>query len=248
MWTWFKDIIFACIQFFQVTLGDWGLAIIIITIIIRLALTPLTARQYKASYNMTKMQPLIQDLQQKYGDDQKRLQEEMSKIYADNKYSPLAGCLPLVIQMPIFIALYQVLLEYIPVGATFYGMIGNLAASPSTVFAESGFVACVPYLVLMVLFALSMIFPMMMQPNNNSMTKVMTFIMVIMMCWFGWAAPAGVILFWDASAYIGLGQQFFIRKKLKHQDEEEAEETIDITPVQVDVVRREHKPRPKKKH
>ena len=105
MWTWFKDIIFACIQFFQVTLGDWGLAIIIITIIIRLALTPLTARQYKASYNMTKMQPLIQDLQQKYGDDQKRLQEEMSKIYADNKYSPLAGCLPLVIQMPIFIAL-----------------------------------------------------------------------------------------------------------------------------------------------
>ena len=65
MWTWFKDIIFACIQFFQVTLGDWGLAIIIITIIIRLALTPLTARQYKASYNMTKMQPLIQDLQQK---------------------------------------------------------------------------------------------------------------------------------------------------------------------------------------
>lgn len=265
MWTWFKNIIFICIQFFAEgkvidlngnlattlpTFGDWGLAIILVTVIIRLLLTPLTSRQYRSTYEMQKMQPLIQELQEKYADDRVRLNEEMTKIYAENKYSPLRGCLPLLIQMPIFIALYQVLLDQIPNGASFFNIIPNLTISPSGIYSQ-GFLILLPYLVLLALFAVSMVIPMLMQSeNNNSMTKVMTTIMVLMMLWFGWVAPAGVILFWDASAYIGIGQQFFIRRHLKHQDEkeEEQQEAVEVKPVQVSVERREHKKRPHKKH
>lgn len=249
MWIWFKDIIFACIQFFQSMCGDWGLAIIIVTVILRLILTPLTARQYKSSYEMQKIQPKINELQQKYGDDKTRLNEEMSKIYADKKYNPIAGCLPVIIQMPIFIALYQVLREQIPTGARFFNIIPNLAASPMDMWSWSveGFITCLPYIVLVGLFGVSMIFPMMMTPGSNRMTKIMSIYMVVIMLVFGFVAPAGVILFWDASSYIGLATQFIVRRVLKSKDEQEEAEVIEVKPVEVNVVRRERKARPKKK-
>jgi YidC/Oxa1 family membrane protein insertase len=252
MWTWFKDLIFAWIQLFANISGDWGMAIILITVVIRLAMMPLTNRQYKSSYQMQKIQPKLQEIQEKYADDKERLNEEMMKVYADNKYSPLAGCLPILIQMPIFIALYQVLLERIPEGATFYGLIGNLSASPSNVwsFSLDGFLATLPYIVLVALFAVSTLIPMLMQDTqNNSMTKMMTVIMAIMMTWFAWVAPAGVSLYWDASAYIGLAMQATVRARLKSQDKKEEEILAEKPqPVQVNVVRRTKKARPHKKH
>lgn len=249
MWTWFKDIIFAWISFTQGLVGDWGLAIIIITVIIRIILTPLTARQYKSTYEMQKIQPKITELQKRYADDKQRLNEETMKIYADKKYNPLAGCLPIIIQMPIFIALYRVLYERIPAGACFYGVVPDLTASPSSVwsFSYEGFMAALPYIILVILFAVSILIPMLMQPNQNSSTKFMAIIMTLMMIWFGWIAPSGVLLYWVASAYIGLGQQFVIRRMLKRRDKAEEEAVIEITPVQVDVERREHKARPRKK-
>ena len=251
MWTWFKDIIFAWIQFTQGLVGDWGLAIIIITVIIRIVLTPLTARQYKSSYEMQKIQPKIQELQQKYAGDQQRLNEETMKIYADKKYNPIMGCLPIIIQMPIFIALYRVLYERIPDGACFYGIVPDLTASPSSVwaFTSEGFLTALPYIILVALFAVSVLVPMLLQPTsqNNSMTKFMAIFMTIMMVWFGWVAPSGVLLYWVSSAYIGLAQQFVIRRMLKRRDKEEEEAVIEIKPVEVNVERREHKNRPRKK-
>ena len=111
MWDAFKDLIFQIIQFFYDFCRDWGLAIIIVTVIFRVLISPLMHKQTKSSFQMQKVQPLMKEIQTKYADDPQRQQEEMQKLYAEVKFNPLAGCLPMLLQMPIFMALFQVLSE-----------------------------------------------------------------------------------------------------------------------------------------
>jgi YidC/Oxa1 family membrane protein insertase len=94
-----------------VAFHNYGLAIIFFTIIVRLALLPLTLKQYKSSAKMQELQPIIADIQKRYKDDKEKLNQEMMKVYKDNNYNPASGCLPLLIQMPILITLYYVIVE-----------------------------------------------------------------------------------------------------------------------------------------
>jgi YidC/Oxa1 family membrane protein insertase len=109
IWVQFKEIIFNLLLFLQGVLGNWGLAIIALTILFRLALMPLTIKQTRSMYEMQRIQPKLKELQVKYKDDKEKLQEETMKFYQEHKVNPFGGCLPLILQMPIFIALYQVL-------------------------------------------------------------------------------------------------------------------------------------------
>ena len=148
MWDVFKDWIFDIIHFFYDFCGDWGLAIIIVTVIFRILISPLMHKQTKSSFQMQKVQPLMQELQRKYADDQPRLQEEMQKLYAEVKFNPLAGCLPMLLQMPIFMALFQVLSEMgsRTSGTTyeFYNLVPSLVMRPSEALAV-GFGTFDPY-------------------------------------------------------------------------------------------------------
>ena len=99
MWDVFKDWIFDCIAFFANFLGDWGLAIIVITVIFRLLVAPIMHKQIKSTFQMQKVQPLMQEIQKKFADDPVRQNEEMQKLYAETKFNPLAGCVPMLIQM-----------------------------------------------------------------------------------------------------------------------------------------------------
>ena len=94
MWEVFKDFIFQIIQFFHGPLGDWGMSIIVVTIIFRVLISPLMHKQTKSSYQMQKFQPKIKAIQDKYANDPQRLQEETQKLYAEAHFNPLAGCLP----------------------------------------------------------------------------------------------------------------------------------------------------------
>ena len=138
MWDVFKDWIFDIIQFFYNICGDWGLAIIVVTVIFRILISPLMHKQTKSTHAMQKVQPLIQELQTKYGDDPQRLNEEMQKLYAEVKFNPIAGCIPMLLQMPIFIALFQVLSEMgsRTQGTTyeFYNLVPSLVTTPSQAF------------------------------------------------------------------------------------------------------------------
>ena len=111
MWDAFKDAIFWCIDAMYGFVADWGLAIIIVTLILRLILFPLMQKQIRSSYRMQQFSPRIQEIQEKYADDQQRQAEEMQKVYAEIGFNPITGCLPLFLQMPIFVALFQVLQE-----------------------------------------------------------------------------------------------------------------------------------------
>jgi YidC/Oxa1 family membrane protein insertase len=249
MWTWLKDGTFWLMEAVYNFCGDWGLAIIIITIIFRVLIYPITAKQTRSTYAMTKIQPYIKEIQEKYAGDQQRMNEEMMKIYADHKFNPLGGCLPLLLQMPIFIILYQTLLEYIPEGSSFYAIIPNLAVSLKTVWMTLGAVSSIPYIVLVVLFTVSTFIPMVMQGNMERQTMIMGVVMSIFMLWIGLSAPAGVMLYWVVSSLFGIVQNQVIRKSMDSKEEKEKLENpvVTVEPVKVDVERRERKPRPTKK-
>lgn len=255
MWEAIKDWIFNCIQFFQGIVGDWGLAIIIITIIFRLIVAPIMHKQIKSSFQMQKVQPLMKEIQTKFANDPVRQNEEMQKLYAETKFNPLAGCLPMLLQMPIFIAMFQTLRE---IGAshpdiqyTFYGLVSDLTKTPADMWSQ-GFMAFFPYLVLMLIFAFATFLPMIIQnlkadAQQRNQMIIMGVIMTAMMLWISWGSPAGVLLFWGASSIIGIAQQQITMGILRKEEEIKEADTIDVKPVKVDVERRVKKKRPTKK-
>lgn len=257
MWAAFKDLVFLCIQGVYGFVNDWGMAILIVTIIFRIIITPLMQKQIKSSYDMTKMQPKMQELQEKYADDQMRLQEEMQKLYSEAHFNPLAGCLPLLLQMPIFVALFQVLQEMGDrVGSSsyqFYHLVPDLTLTPALSF-NSGFGVFLPYLILLLVFAFATFLPMVMQqmgqPDSpqKKQTMFMSVFMSLFMLWIGWRSPAGVLLFWGASSIYAVVQQRLTMNHLKREDEKKEAEEAETKPVTVDVTRKTKKKRPTKKH
>ena len=260
MWDAFKEFIFWGIQAVYGFVGDWGMAIILVTILFRIALIPLMSGQIKSSYQMQKIQPKIQEVQQRFADDPVRQQEEMQKLYAEAKFNPIAGCLPLFLQMPIFMALFQVLREmptYIEkYGLTegnyeFYNLVPNLTYSPAEALGVS-VNAFIPYLILLVVFAGATFLPMVLQqinaPNSQQrrQTLMISAFMSVFMLFIGWSSPGGVLMFWGVSSLIGVAQQQITTRLLKKADEKKAEEMIDVEPVRVDVTRKAKKKRPTK--
>lgn len=255
MWDAFKDLIFWCINSVYSFAGDWGMAILVVTLIFRVILMPLMRKQIKSSYQMQKVQPLMQEIQQKYADDQPRMQEEMQKLYAEAKFNPLAGCLPIFLQMPIFIALFQVLQEMgtRTQGSSyqFYHLVPDLTLTPASSFSQ-GFLTFLPYLILLLVFAGATFAPMVLQQRNTAdanqrrQTLIMSAFMTVFMLWIGWGSPAGVLLFWGVSSLFGVFQQQITMRALKAEDEKKEAEIVDVKPVKVEVERKVKKKRPHK--
>ena len=256
MWEAIKDWIFGCIQFFQGIVGDWGLAIIIITIIFRLIVSPVMHKQTKSSIQMQKVQPLMQEIQTKFANDPVRMNEEIQKLYAETKFNPLAGCLPMLLQMPIFMAMFQTLREigtsHPETQYTLFTLVPDLTATPSSAFL-GGFFSFLPYLVLMLVFAFATFLPMILQNvkgNSQQRNQMLTMgvIMSLVMLFISWGSPAGVLLFWGVSSVIGIFQTQITRYILQKREAIQEEGMIDVQPVKVDVERRVKKKRPTKKH
>lgn len=256
MWDAFKDFIFWCIQVFYNVFGDWGMAIVIVTAIFRLLIWPLMRSQTKSSYQMQKVQPLLQEIQTKYADNPQRQQEEMQKLYAEAKFNPIAGCLPIFLQMPIFVALFQVLQEmgWRTGGSSyqFYHLVPDLTLTPGSSL-EQGVITFIPYIILLLIFATATFAPMLLQQRNQpdsqqkKQTLIMSGVMTLFMLWIGWGSPAGVLLFWGVSSLFGVAQQQLTMAELRRKDKEEEAQIVDVKPVEVDVERKVKKKRPHKK-
>lgn len=228
MWQTIKDLIFAGLQSLYGFTGDYGWAIILLTVALRMAMVPLTVKQTKSMAELQRIQPKIKQLQEKYKKDKEKLQEETLKFYQDNKVNPFGGCLPILLQMPVFIALFQVLggtpekpgnllayLDGLPASeqaaAKAFGIVGwkilpDITLTPAAQFAAEGLVAAVPYLALVALFGLSVWLPQQLMPGEAQQKRT-AMIMAVMMLYFGWISPAGVLLYWVTSSVIGLVQQ-----------------------------------------
>jgi len=219
IWVQFKEVIFQALLYLEGITGDWGMAIILLTIAIRILLLPLTWKQTKSMVEMQRVQPQLKALQVKYKDDKEKLQEETMKFYSENKVNPFGGCLPLLLQFPILIALYQVLggtpdkpgvmMAYLlKTGeqGSFYQIIPNISLTPQQVWNTHNYVMFIPYILLVLLFAVSIWLPQALMPGDKQQ-KMIGGYMAVVMLYFGWISPAGVLLYWDVSSIFGVAQQ-----------------------------------------
>ena len=251
MWDWFINFLTWVLSSLQGVLGDWGLAVIVLTFIIRLLLTPLMTKSATSTARMQLAQPRIQEIQERYADDPQRQGEELRKLYTEIKFNPVGGCLPMFLQMPIFFALFTVA-RNVPAEASFYNILSSLASSCGEMVASAGFGGAIIYIIFDVLFGVLTFIPMLFNTTGQSddqrnQSIMMGAVMAVMMVWFGWNVPAAVLLYYNTSAIWQVVQQRFITQRIIARDKAETEARLANKPVEVDVVRRERKKRPHKK-
>ena len=257
LWEWILWFMAFLVEKFFWIAHDWGLAIILFTIVFRLILMPLMLGQTRSSFMMQKVQPQLKEIQARFEGDPVRIQEETQKLYADAKFNPLMGCIPMLIQMPIFIALFQMLRsiqDWLPkyTDFTFYNIVPNLLMTPSEAFSV-GIMEFIPYLVLVIIFVGATFLPMLLQQRDNTDQQqknqmyMMSIIMSLMMLFISWSSPAGVLLFWGVSGIIAVIVQQTYTRYLKNRLQREEEEAAEFAPVQVEVERKVKKKRPTKK-
>ena len=184
-------------------LGNWGWSIIAIVVLLKLALYPLSAKQYKSMAKMRAVQPRIEALKERYGDDRQGFQLAMMDLYKKEKINPLGGCLPMLIPIPIFLGLYWVLLETVELRhAPWIGWIQNLTA------ADPYFV--LPAINLAVMFLTQKLTPMPgMDPMQKKIMTFMPLVFGVMMAFF----PSGLVLYWVTNGLLGLLQQWWMTKR-----------------------------------
>ncbi|PKG97900.1 membrane protein insertase YidC [Paraglaciecola sp. MB-3u-78] len=188
--------LFSFLQFIHSLVGNWGFSIILITIVVKGAMYPLTKKQYESMAKMRALKPKMDALKERFGDDKQKMQKAMMEMYKKDKVNPMGGCFPLLLQMPIFLALYWVLLESVELRhADFIFWITDLSAKD-------------PFFVLPVLTGLSMWFLQKLQPmtmTDPMQQKIMQFMPVAMSLFF-FIFPAGLVLYWLISNVITLIQ------------------------------------------
>ncbi len=222
-------------------LGGYGVAIILLTIVVKLILLPLTWKQTKSMLALQRLQPEMKKLQEKYKNDKEKLGQEMMKFYKENKVNPLSGCLPLLLQLPVFIALYEVLRKYVITPPIM--LVGNVftsgtaiskaipaGASTTYFFSKTGFlwiknlsdstITADPFWILIILMAFSTWYSqkqVMSDPRQQKMMLIMPFFMAFIAI----RLPAGVVLYWIVTNALQIAQQYAVgradKKRLAEQ-------------------------------
>ncbi|WP_319558274.1 membrane protein insertase YidC [Thiomicrorhabdus sp.] len=189
--------------------GNWGVAIILLTILIKLVFYKLSETSYRSMARLKKFQPKLQQLKENYGDDKAIFQQKLMKLYKEEKINPLGGCLPIFIQMPVFIALYWVLLYSVEMRqAPFMLWIQDLSAQD-------------PYYILPVVMGITMFIQQKLNPSammdemQQKVMKLLPFIFTFFFLWF----PAGLVLYWVVNNILSVAQQWYITKKIEAGEE-----------------------------
>ncbi len=253
MWDWFINFLYAILEGLAGFCGDWGVAVIVLTIIIRIIIMPLMTKSTASSAKMQALQPMMQEIQQRYANDPERQAKEMQKFYADNKFNPLGGCLPMIVQMPVFFGLFSVA-KMVPKGEGFLNIVPELSESVSNMIHTTGLAGGAVYILLVVAFGVLTLIPMLMSaknmpPEQRQSSLFMGIAMAVMMVWVGWKLPAAVILYYDASAIWQVVQQKVVTQRVMDKVKAETEAKLAEQGVdsKIEVVRREKKARPRKK-
>ena len=205
------------LNFIHSVLPNYGIAIILLTLIVKGLLWPLGTKSYRSMNDMKKLQPLMAEIREKYGDDKERMNQETMQLYKTYKVNPMSGCLPLLAQMPIFLALYRMLYEAIELRhAPFFGWILDLSA-PDRLF-EFGF--SIPFMqapygvpVLTIIMGATMFLQQKMSPpaGDPTQAKMMLFMPIIFTVIFI-NFPAGLVLYWLVNNVVSVAQQYYIMK------------------------------------
>jgi YidC/Oxa1 family membrane protein insertase len=229
-WGWFYFItkpMFLGLDFFYRFFGNFGISILLVTVIVKLLFFPLANKSYASMAKMKSVQPQLQALKERYPDDKVKQQQEMMEIYKKEKINPIAGCLPVVIQIPVFFSLYKVLFVTIEMRhAPFYGWIKDLSApDPTNLFTLFGLIPFDPttipvfghYLwlgVWPIIMGITMWFQMKLNPTPPDPTQKMIFDWMPLIFTFMLAGfPAGLVIYWAWNNLLSVAQQSFIMRR-----------------------------------
>ncbi|MEW6765932.1 MAG: membrane protein insertase YidC [Pseudomonadota bacterium] len=195
--------IFWLLNLFHDWVGNWGWAIVLVTVLIKLVFYRLSESSYRSMANMRKLQPKLQSLKERYGDDKQKFSEEMMKLYRTEKINPLGGCLPILLQIPVFISLYWVLVESV-----------ELRQAPWILWIND-LTAMDPYFVLPVIMGISMwlqhkLNP---QPMDEMQRKVFMILPPVFTVFFAFF-PSGLVLYWVVNNVLSIAQQWVINKRM----------------------------------
>jgi YidC/Oxa1 family membrane protein insertase len=244
IWNGASDLLLMILEFFYGLTNSFGMAIVLLTIAVRIALYPLNQKQMVSMQQMQKIQPRLKVLQEKYANDKEKLNQETMRLYKENKINPAAGCLPLLVQLPILILLFNVLRTYDFAGTSFLGII--LGSSTTAGLAQAVGVAADPtgnyglmsvltgimqnpsglsnaglymgnLILLISISFLTWAQQKLSSAGANPQMAMMNTIMPFFMAFICLSMPGGVMLYWGLSSLIGVAQQYFVMKKTKEE-------------------------------
>jgi len=203
-WLWpIAKLLFLGLQFFHSIVGNWGRSIILLTIVVKLILWPLSSKSYRSMAKMRVIAPEMQRMKEEFGEDRMRFSQEMMALYKREQVNPLSGCLPLLLQMPIFLALYWVLMESVELRhAPWMLWIQDLSAM------DPWFI--LPLLMGATMFIQQMLNPQPADPMQAKVFRIMPIIFTVFMLFF----PSGLVLYWIVNNSITILQQWFINKNV----------------------------------
>lgn len=199
-----SEMLFWCLDFFHSWTNNWGFAIIMLTIMVKLIFFYPSAISYRSMAKMRKVAPEMTRMREQYGDDRQKLSQEMMNLYKKEKINPLGGCLPILIQMPVFLALYWALLESV-----------ELRQAPFLLWIQDLSVMD-PYFVLPLIMGGSMFVQQLLNPAppdpmQAKVMKMMPIVFTVMFLWF----PAGLVLYWVTNNLLSIAQQYVITKRIE---------------------------------
>lgn len=204
-WLWFiAQALFKLLAWIQSIVVNWGVAIIMLTLLVKIALYPLSLASYRSMAKLRKITPEMTRLKEQYGEDRQKMGQAMMELYKKEGVNPLGGCLPILVQMPVFISLYWALMESVELRhAPFFGWIHDLAAMD-------------PYFILPVIMGASMWFQQSLNPEppDPMQAKVMKLMPVVFSFFFLWF-PSGLVLYWVINNLVSIAQQWWINRQIE---------------------------------
>lgn len=196
--------LFLLLDFLHGLVLNWGVAIILVTVVVKALFFKLSAASYRSMANMRRVAPKLQSLKEQFGEDRQKMSQAMMDLYRKEKINPLGGCLPILVQMPVFIALYWVLLESVQLRhAPFFFWIDDLSVKD-------------PFFVLPILMGISMFIQMQLNPTppdpmQARIMKIMPVMMTVFFLWF----PSGLVLYWLVNNILSIAQQWYITRQIE---------------------------------
>ncbi|MDE1463747.1 membrane protein insertase YidC [Spartinivicinus poritis] len=198
--------LFWLLTFIHSLIPNWGWSIILLTVLVKAAFYPLSAASYRSMANMRRLSPKLQEMRERFGDDRQKMSQAMMEMYKKEKINPLGGCLPILVQMPVFIALYWVLLESVELRqAPWLGWITDLSVKD-------------PYFILPLIMGASMFVQQLLNPTppDPMQAKVMKMMPIIFTVFFLFF-PAGLVLYWVVNNLLSIAQQWMITRQIEGQ-------------------------------
>ncbi|EHM10217.1 membrane protein insertase, YidC/Oxa1 family [Thermanaerovibrio velox DSM 12556] len=240
LWNAAGDLMLGTLNFFYSITRSYGLSIILLTVVVRILLHPLSHKQMVSMQRMQKIQPRLKVIQEKYANDKEKMNQEMMQLYKEHGVNPAAGCLPLLVQLPIFILLYRVLMNYdfsntsflgVPLSTSALGALGaalGMGASKPTFTAVLGAIITNPAgLARVDLYGASVIliavvgfltwYQQKLSSGNNPQMAFMNWFMPLFMSFICLSLPGGVMIYWGASSLISVAQQKWVLMRTEEE-------------------------------